>query len=161
MRSMNSFKFEIMIKRGISALFVLLAVAVFGASAQNPNFERLDSYKIAFFTKRLNLTPQEAERFWPVYNEYQVKKNGIQQQRILLTRNSNQNSVNMSEKELTDAGDKLISLQMEEADLALESHKKFKEILSPAKVLRLYQAENQYRLTLLNELRDRKPLPRR
>ena len=158
---MNSFKFEIMIKRGISALFVLLAVAVFGASAQNPNFERLDSYKIAFFTKRLNLTPQEAERFWPVYNEYQVKKNGIQQQRILLTRNSNQNSVNMSEKELTDAGDKLISLQMEEADLALESHKKFKEILSPAKVLRLYQAENQYRLTLLNELRDRKPLPRR
>lgn len=142
-------------------MFVLLAVAVFGASAQNPNFERLDSYKIAFFTKRLNLTPQEAERFWPVYNEYQVKKNGIQQQRILLTRNSNQNSVNMSEKELTDAGDKLISLQMEEADLALESHKKFKEILSPAKVLRLYQAENQYRLTLLNELRDRKPLPRR
>ena len=158
---MNSFKFEIMVKRGILVLLVLIVIPVLRTSAQNPNFERLDAYKIAFFTKRLNLTSQEAERFWPVYNEYQDKKNGIQQQRILLARNSNQNSVNMNDKELTDAGDKLISLQMEEADLALEFHKKFKEILSPVKVLRLYQAENQYRLTLLNELRDRKELPRR
>ena len=158
---MNSFKFEIMVKRGILVLLVLIVIPVLRTSAQNPNFERLDAYKIAFFTKRLNLTSQEAERFWPVYNEYQDKKNGIQQQRILLARNSNQNSVNMSDKELTDAGDKLISLQMEEADLALEFHKKFKEILSPVKVLRLYQAENQYRLQLLNELRDRKELPRR
>ena len=142
-------------------MLVLTLIPVLRTSAQNPNFERLDAYKIAFYTKRLNLTSQEAERFWPVYNEYQDKKNGIQQQRILLARNSNQNSVNMSDKELTDAGDKLISLQMEEANLALEFHKKFKEILSPEKVLRLYQAENQYRLTLLNELRDRKELPRR
>lgn len=158
---MNSFKFGIMIKRGILILLVLLVIPVLRTSAQNPNFERLDAYKIAFFTKRLNLTSQEAERFWPVYNEFQEKKNGIQQQRISSVRNSNQNSVNMSEKELTEVGDKLISLQMEEADLALEFHKKFKEILAPVKVLRLYQAENQYRLTLLNELRDRKDLPRR
>lgn len=142
-------------------MLVLTLIPVLRTSAQNPNFERLDAYKIAFYTKRLNLTSQEAERFWPVYNEYQDKKNDIQQQRILLARNSNQNSVNMSDKELTDAGDKLISLHMEEANLALEFHKKFKEILSPEKVLRLYQAENQYRLTLLNELRDRKELPRR
>jgi hypothetical protein len=26
--------------------------------------------KIAFFTKRLNLTPGETEKFWPLYNEY-------------------------------------------------------------------------------------------
>ena len=39
----------------------------------------------------------------------------------------------MSDKELTEAGDKMISLQIEEANLALEYHKKFKEILPPYK----------------------------
>ena len=161
MKYMNSYKFEIMKKRGILILIVLSMIPVIRISAQNPNPERLNDYKIAFFTKRMNLTSQEAERFWPVYNEYQDKKNGIQQQRILLARNSNQNSVNISDKELTDAGDKLISLQMQEANLAQEYHKKFKDILPPLKVLRLYQAENQFRVQLLNELKDRRPLPRR
>jgi hypothetical protein len=32
--------------------------------------ERLESLRIAFITKQLQLTPQEAEKFWPVYNSY-------------------------------------------------------------------------------------------
>jgi hypothetical protein len=70
----------------------------------------------------------------------------------------------MSEKEIIEAGDKFIALQAQEAGLAQEFHKKFKEILSPIKVLKLYQAETQYRLQLLNELPDRRPVrngPRR
>jgi hypothetical protein len=157
MKYMNSYKYKVM-KRGMLVLLFLAMVPVLRLSAQNPNRERLNDYKIAFFTKRLNLTSQEAERFWPVYNEFQNKKISIQQERGSLNRTVNQNSANMSEKELTEAGDKIISLQMNEANLALEFHKKFKEILPPLKVVRLYQAENQYRLTLLNELQDRKPL---
>ena len=30
----------------------------------------LEAMKIAFITKRLDLSPEEAERFWPVYNKY-------------------------------------------------------------------------------------------
>ncbi len=157
MRYMNNYKFDIMIKRVILALLVLLVIPVLRTGAQNPDIERLNAYKIAFFTKKLNLTSEEAERFWPVYNEFQDKKNDIQQKRISIIRNFNQNPVNMTNKELTEAGDKLISLQADEAGLALEYHKKFKEILPPIKVLRLYQAENQYKLQLLNELRGRRP----
>jgi hypothetical protein len=29
----------------------------------------MESFKIQFITKKLNLTPEEAEKFWPVYNE--------------------------------------------------------------------------------------------
>ena len=31
--------------------------------------ERLESFRIQFITKKLDLTPAEAEKFWPVYNE--------------------------------------------------------------------------------------------
>ena len=52
--------------------------------AQNPNLEKLNTYKIGFFTKKLNLTSSEAEKFWPVYNEYQKQKNQIQLEKIKL-----------------------------------------------------------------------------
>ncbi|MCX6261478.1 MAG: hypothetical protein NTY95_11740 [Bacteroidia bacterium] len=67
----------------------------------------------------------------------------------------NQNELNMSEREMTEAGDKFVDLEVREAALAQEFHTRIKTILSPVKILRLYQAENQFRQQLLNELRDR------
>ena len=32
---------------------------------------KLQAYKIAFLTKKLNLTPEEAQKFWPIYNKYE------------------------------------------------------------------------------------------
>jgi hypothetical protein len=145
-------------KRGLIFSIVLAFLPFLQVTAQNPNLEKLNAYKIAFFTRRLNLTSQEAEKFWPVYNEFQDKRNAIQIERQTLNRNFNQNELNMTEKELIEAGNKHVALQVQEAALAQEYHKKFKEILAPAKVFRLYQAENQYRLQLLNELKNNKPL---
>lgn len=34
------------------------------------NKEKFESARIAFFTSRMDLTPEEAGKFWPVYNEY-------------------------------------------------------------------------------------------
>lgn len=124
--------------------------------AQNQNVDKLNAYKIAFFTKRLGLTSGEAEKFWPVYNEFQDKRMLLQQERNVLNRNINLYADTMSEKELIEAGDKFVSLALREAGLTQEFHKKFVEILSPKKVIRLYQAENQYRLQLLNELQERR-----
>jgi hypothetical protein len=139
-------------------VLIFLAGPLMWLKAQNPNLEKLNAYKIAFFTRKLNLTSQEAEKFWPVYNEFQNKRTSIQLERQSMNRNINQNELNMSEKEMIEAGDKHISLQVQEAALAQEYHKRFREILSPLKILRLYQAENQYRLLLLNELKDKQPL---
>jgi len=158
MKSIRNFRTEDLKKGGI-ILILLAAFSLVQLKAQNPalnpNMEKLNAYKIAFFTRRLNLTSQEAEKFWPVYNEFQDKRNSILQERLSLNRNINQNELNMSDKEMIEAGDNYISLQVREASLAQEYHKKFREILSPKKVLRLYQAENQYKLLLLNEIKDK------
>lgn len=143
-------------KRGVVLLFVLILGALSNLRAQNPNLDKLNAYKIAFLTKRINLTSQEAEKFWPLYNEYQDKKLRVQQERLQLGRDVNLSGSTMSEKELADAGDKYISLEMQESTLTQELHKKLKEVLPPAKIIRLYQAENQYKVQLLNELQDRR-----
>jgi hypothetical protein len=144
-------------KKAIVTLSILFLFPLIKISAQNTALEKLNAYKIAFFTRSLNLTTQEAEKFWPVYNEFQDKRTQIQQERSQLNRRINQTAMTMSDSQRSEAGDNLIALEVREANLSLEYHKKFKEILSPAKVLRLYQAENQYRQQLLNELRDNRP----
>ena len=52
-------------------LFTILVFAVLFVSAQNG--EPSEALKIAYITNRLNLSPEEAQKFWPIYNNYSVE----------------------------------------------------------------------------------------
>ena len=41
--------------------------------------ERLEFFRIQFITKKLDLTPTEAEKFWPVYNEQKEASHNLMQ----------------------------------------------------------------------------------
>jgi len=55
---------------GIICWLSLTVLAQDNDNNQKPDGSRLEALKIAFITKRLNLTPEEAQKFWPVYNQY-------------------------------------------------------------------------------------------
>jgi hypothetical protein len=139
-------------KKTVMVLMVLLIFPVVRSSAQNSNLEKLNAFKIGFFTKRLDLTSAEAEKFWPVYNEYQDQRNKLQLEKAIIIRNFNRNQSSLNDIQLTEMGDKLIALITRESSLEVEFHKKLKEIFPPAKVIQFYQVENQYKAQLLNEL---------
>ncbi|TAH02369.1 MAG: hypothetical protein EAZ16_09870 [Sphingobacteriales bacterium] len=40
---------------------------------KNEDANRLEALKVAFLTRKLNLTTEEAQRFWPVYNRYMME----------------------------------------------------------------------------------------
>jgi DNA primase large subunit len=151
-------------KKTLIVLLAILIIPIMRIAAQNPNLEKLNSYKIGFFTKKLNLTSEEAEKFWPVHNEYQKQKNLIQVEKFSLIRNFNQNESTLNDNQMTEIGDKYIAAIVQESTLAVTFHKKLKEVLPPEKVIRFYQAENQYKMQLLNELQAAKKqqrMPRR
>jgi hypothetical protein len=150
---MNICKFEAM-KKVVIVIIIILMLPVIRVAAQNPNLEKLNNYKIGFFTKRLNLTSEEAEKFWPVYNEYQGKRNLIQLEKLKINRNFNQNGSTLSDNQLVEMGDKYVDCLVQESALAVAFHKKLREVLSPSKVIMYYQAENQYKAQLLNELQN-------
>jgi hypothetical protein len=151
-------------KKAIFIFMILAIMPVYKTGAQNPNLEKLNNFKIGFFTKKLNLTSQEAEKFWPVYNEFQNQKDQLQKEKRNLIMTFNQNESTLNDNQMAEIGDKLIACIVQESDLAVTFHKKIKEVLPPAKVIRFYQAENQYKAQLLNELQNRqqqKPNQRR
>jgi len=142
-------------RRLIITLLVVLGLNTINTYAQNQTaLEKLNSYKIAFFTRRINLTSSEAEKFWPVYNEYQNNKTRIQVERNALMKTFNQNETSLTDNQLVELGDKIIAAIIEESTLSADLHKKLRGILPPAKVIRVYQAENQYKTQLLNELQN-------
>jgi hypothetical protein len=114
---------------------------------------QLESQKIAIITQKLNLSVGEAQKFWPVYNEYQQKKEEILGQRREIFEQLRGNKGNLSNNELHSISDKYLKLQAEESKLAIDYHQKFKEVLTIAKVVELYMAEEQFKFWLLGEMR--------
>lgn len=57
----------------LSVLFSLQSAIAQGPPPGGPGGRReeLEALRIAFISKQLELTPAEAEKFWPVYNSYQ------------------------------------------------------------------------------------------
>ncbi len=143
-------------KRTLFLLIIILIVPVINTMAQNTNLEKLNNFKIGFFTKKINMTSDEAEKFWPAYNDFQSQRNQIQLEKMKINREFNLNENSLSDSQLTEMGDKIVDCLVRESNLEVAFHKKLKELLPPAKVIRYYQAENQYKLQLLNELQNAK-----
>ncbi|MBE0668379.1 MAG: hypothetical protein IH593_12020 [Bacteroidales bacterium] len=147
-------------KRIFTVIVALTVISVFAVKGQEQeNLDRLTAYKIAFFTRKLSLSSVEAEKFWPVYNDFSARKSKIQIDRVALMRYAAQNESNMSNEELSATADKLADSFVDEADLIVKFNTDVKKILPPAKVIRLFQAENQYKQQLLRELNQRKQVP--
>lgn len=149
-------------------LYLLIAVMLAASAALNAqgqgqgmgqnagDNEKLTAYKIAFFTQRLDLTPAEAEKFWPLYNDFSARRNKLLADRLSLMRYAAQNEANMSNDELSSTADRLAGSFSDEANMVVTFNSDLKKVLPPAKVIRLYQVENQFKQQLLRELNQRR-----
>jgi hypothetical protein len=138
-------------------LILLFIFCISSLYSQRNRREVIEAQKVAFFTRSLELSPEEARIFWPVYDEFTAKRDKIVTQKNSLTQDAGNKLERMTEKELEELGDKLVELDLMEAQLKMEYHKEFKKVLPPSKVVRLYYTENRFKNYLLNQLRSRGP----
>lgn len=134
---------------------ILLFVFCISSLYAQRNRKVIEAQKVAFLTRNLELSPEEARLFWPIYDEFTAERDKIIRQRNAITHDIGNNFRNMTEKKLEEAGDELVRLNLTEAELKVEYHEKFKEVLTPSKVVRLYYTENRFKNYLLNQLRSR------
>lgn len=140
---------------GLSLIFIFVfSFNGFSQAYDIEKLERLNSQKIAFYTQRLQLTSAEAEKFWPVYNEYQRKKNDILLEKRNTDKYLRQSYSTLTDKEIEEISDKYIAFNKAEADLLTAYHEQFKKVLPIKKVIKLYQAENQFKEMLLRQIRN-------
>lgn len=109
---------------------------------------QIEAIKVAFITNKLDLTSDEAQKFWPIYNNYQSEWMDLMRQR----------KEQRMKKDL-DPDDK-ISADLEYESRMLALKKKYRslyaKVIPSQKILRLYQAEREFREHLIKQLNHRR-----
>ncbi len=136
----------------------LLLFATINAGAQpgrgmQHRHGQIEAQKIAFITKELDLSPQEAQVFWPVYNEFDAKRKALRESFRTNTELSNKKIDDVTDKEAADLADNQLIQSQKLLDLRKEYHLKFKSTLPIKKVLKLYEAERRFQEELLGQIR--------
>jgi hypothetical protein len=120
-------------------LLILVFFATFSFSyAQRGNgqrTEKIQALKIAFITQRLHLTSSEAEKFWPVYNEYNNEINNLR--------------IENKDGDVLDNEQKLL-------DIRKKYKPDFERILGPQRLNNLFNAEREFRNVLIQKLRNQR-----
>lgn len=126
--------------------------------------ERIMSEKIAFLTVEVGLTPEEAQIFWPVYNQVEQGKDEAIKQTIHAYRELNKAvEEGKSTKETSALLDNYLAAQKNLREYENGIAEKYKSALPADKVARLYVAEEKFRRQQIRNLHNRgeRPEPRR
>ncbi|MCJ8210177.1 hypothetical protein MUY27_10685 [Mucilaginibacter sp. RS28] len=112
------------------------------------NFRKLDAIKNAYINKRLNLTPDEADRFWPLYNQYQGELSQLLRERRQNNASTQTGGVEKVNKDL----------YFEQQLLSVRKRymTEFLKVLPSEKVDLLYQSEREFKDELIHQLHERK-----
>jgi len=143
----------------IFLISVILITTVSFSQAQKQNHaEKIEKYrseKISFLTSKLDLNPSEAQKFWPVYNQLEKEKWEIQKSRRQIDEKIRDAEDSLSETEIIRLTREFAGTMQKEADLMARYNEKLLKLLPAKKVLRLYQAENEFRVHMIKQFRDR------
>ena len=118
--------------------------------------EQVQVERIAYFTEKIGLTPEEAQQFWPIYNEMDNKRNALFEERAAIIQRFVNQSDNLTERQITEQLNRLVAIQQQEAVLPAEYDARFRKVLSSRKVMNLYVAEMGFRNYLLQTIRYRR-----
>jgi hypothetical protein len=138
-----------------ATLLLFVAGNVFAQPGRGMQHRRgqIEAQKIAFITKELELTPQEAQVFWPVYNEFDAKRRALRDSFHSNVVKADKNIDELTDKEASELADGQIIQSQKLLDLRKEYHAKFKSALPIRKVLKLYEAERGFQKELLGQIR--------
>ena len=126
-------------------LFVLLSVAAPAAQAQGGrNGQRLaqiENAKIAFITNRIALTQSEAQRFWPLYNEFAGRRRELNRTGRQLRRDV---ADTMNDQQIRDNFNQSFVVRQQEISLEKEYFERFQKVISLRQVAQLFLAERDF-----------------
>lgn len=141
----------------IVIIFFILSFMVFDGMSQKrhdrPPREKIESARIALITDRLNLTPEQAQVFWPVYNEFTDKRRAIGAEFEDKRRAMNKETATEEEKRaLLELG---MTAKEKQLQLEKEYSDKLLEVISVEQMINLRKAEEDFRRMLLEQLQKR------
>lgn len=123
---------------------------------RSEQWEKLKSARIAFLTTRLQLDPETAQQFWPIFNEYESKKDKLgdqynQRKRDLVSETGWRN---LSDENANKMLDIYVEQKQAELDLEKEYLQKFRKVLDTRQVWMVIRIDSDFRRSLMKRLSE-------
>ncbi|KAF2517094.1 sensor of ECF-type sigma factor [Flavobacterium foetidum] len=146
------------IKNIITLLLFLISFSFFAQNNKtDEKREKIKAFKVSFLTTELELTPTEAEKFWPIYNAYDDRQFELRQLKMktYLKKLDDDNLSSMTEKESVALLSQMESTDKELYQLKEKYMSNLKKVLSAKKILKLKKSEDDFNRKLLQQYRDK------
>lgn len=123
------------------------------AAAQETNqgrvAQRIEAMKSAFITDRLRLSPEEAQQFWPLYNEYEAAEKRVREQY-----RPRKPVLDMSDAEAETLLSDIMEMEKKLLDLKAQYIQRFKSVIPARKVAMLPKVEEEFKKELLKRMQE-------
>jgi hypothetical protein len=131
----------------ITCCFIAISCLPLLAQDGAQQFERIESAKIAFVSNRLDLSPQEAQRFFPIYNQYRDEILDIIRKKRSVDQ-GNRRPLRQTPVNALDFDSDILACKKKYLE-------KFKAVIPAAKAAKFFDAEQEFRDQLFKELESR------
>ncbi len=144
----------------LSISFILLTLNLNAQKrpSEFKNRDKIRALKTAFITNALDLTPNEAEKFWPVYNAYDKKVTSLrfEKRRELRNQIKTREDFNLlNNKDAENILEGFLKIEQDILNAKSTLNKQLLKIISAKKILKLYKAEEDFNRRLLQRLRNK------
>ncbi|MDT0643275.1 hypothetical protein RM553_10585 [Zunongwangia sp. F363] len=134
-----------------SLLVFLMFICFWHSNAQEER-ERIKALKTAFITQELNMSNKVAQKFWPIYEEYENKRRQLHEEEDTKLLDTECINDEQAEKIL----DEYLDIERQEYVIKKQLFKDLKEILSTKEIIKLHRLEDEFHRKLIREYRERK-----
>lgn len=141
-------------KRIIALVGIIVLMATKIQAQNKETKDKIEVARIAYITEKLGLTPEQAEKFWPLYREYTDKKMEVRGEFQQAKRKVKKE--NMSDEESQELIDLAMNLKEKELNIDKDYTERLQRVITNRQVLELRKAEDDFRKILLRRLEQRK-----
>jgi hypothetical protein len=115
--------------------------------------QRVEALKRGYLNKQLDLSPEQAKKFWPLYNQYQQDMKQLARKR---RENQMGRSHQSDDRQIEQSMDKDFNIQEKALRTRERYRDQFRQVMPPRKVMQFYKAENDFNQQLVEELHRRR-----
>jgi Spy/CpxP family protein refolding chaperone len=139
------------------SIFLFISVCVSAQPRLKQKMEQIKSLKVAYITDELQLTSEEASKFWPLYNAYDDKQRELRQEKLrsYMDRLDGDEIDKMNDKDAMNFLNQMESTEDELYQLRKKFVLNLKGVLPAKKIIKLKKAEEGFNRRLLRQYRDK------
>lgn len=119
----------------------------------------LEAARAAVITEKLGLTPEQAEKFWPVYNEFSSQRTELRKEYIQAKRAIDPNNPNPEQQQkLVTLG---LTIRQKELDLEKDYSTRLMGLITAQQMIKLHSAEKDFQMMVLQQIQQRRNIQQR